>query len=252
MSKCRELEPLFASYVDGEAPTDARAWVDAHLDRCPPCRTRVAGERAAREALISRSSHLRPCASDQLRARCAAHRLRHSRFFAMRGRAWVPLSVAATLILAIGGAFLFGVNDNVEAVAAQLTLDHVRCFQVAPERLAHADAAGAGRDWAASQGWALQVPASSADAQIELLGVRRCMTASGATAHLLYKWRGEPLSVYVLPRTLRGRAQVDEIVDTFGHEAVVWSARNRTYIVLAHGRPADLGSVVGYMKTQAR
>jgi anti-sigma factor RsiW len=252
MSKCRELEPLFASYVDGEAPTDARAWVDAHLDRCPPCRTRVAGERAAREVLTSRSSHLRPCASDRLRARCAAHRLRHSRFFAMRGRAWVPLSVAATLILAIGGAFLFGLNDNVEAVAAQLTLDHVRCFQVAPERLAHADAAGAGRDWAASQGWALQVPASSAAAQIELLGVRRCMTASGATAHLLYKWRGEPLSVYVLPRTLRSRAQVDEIVDTFGHEAVVWSARNRTYIVLAHGRPADLGSVVGYMKTQAR
>jgi anti-sigma factor RsiW len=252
MSKCRELEPLFASYVDGEAPTDARAWVDAHLDRCPPCRTRVAGERAAREVLTSRSSHLRPCASDHLRARCAAHRLRHSRFFAMRGRAWVPLSVAATLILAIGGAFLFGLNDNVEAVAAQLTLDHVRCFQVAPERLAHADAAGAGRDWAASQGWALQVPASSAAAQIELLGVRRCMTASGATAHLLYKWRGEPLSVYVLPRTLRSRAQVDEIVDTFGHEAVVWSARKRTYIVLAHGRPADLGSVVGYMKTQAR
>jgi anti-sigma factor RsiW len=236
MSKCRELEPLLASYVDGEAPTDARAWVDAHLERCPPCRTRVEGERAAREVLTTRGRRLRPCASEHLRARCA----------------WVPLSVAATLILAVGGAFLFGLNDNVEAVAAQLTLDHVRCFQLAPERLAHADAAGAGREWAASQGWTLQVPASSAAAQIELLGVRRCVTASGSTAHLLYKWRGEPLSVYVLPRTLRSRAQVDEIVDTFGHEAIVWSARDRTYIVLAHGRPADIGSVVGYMKTQAR
>jgi anti-sigma factor RsiW len=252
MSKCQELELLLASYVDGEASTDARAWVDAHLDRCPPCRARAAGERVVHEVLHSRGPGLRECASEHLRARCAAHRMRRSRFFAMRRRTWVPLSVAATLILATGGVFVFGLNDNLEAVTVQLMLDHVRCFQVAPERLAHADALGAGREWAASQGWALQVPASSAAAQIELLGVRRCMTASGTTAHLLYKWRGEPLSVYVLPRTLRSRAQEDEIVDTFGHEAVVWSARNRTYIVLAHGRPADLGSVVGYMKTQAR
>jgi anti-sigma factor RsiW len=252
MSKCRELEPLLASYVDGEAPTDARAWVDSHLDRCPPCRTRVAGERAAREILVTRGKGLRPCASEHLRARCAAHRLRHSKIFALPRGVWMPLSVAATLVLAVAGAFLFGLTDSAAAVAAQLTLDHVGCFQVAPERLAHVDAADAGREWAASQGWTLQVPASSAAAQIELLGVRRCMTASGATAHLLYKWRGEPLSVYVLPRTLRNHAQVDEIVDTFGHEAVLWSARNRTYVVLAHGQPADLGSVVGYMKTQAR
>lgn len=252
MSKCQELEPLLASYVDGEAPTDTRAWVDAHLDRCPPCRTRVEGERAAREVLATRGRRLRPCASEHLRARCAAHRLRHSKLFGLRRRVWVPLSVAATLILAVAGAFVFGLNDNVEAVTAQLTLDHVRCFQLAPERLTHADAAGAGREWAASQGWTLQVPASSPAAQVELLGVRRCVTASGTTAHLLYKWRGEPLSVYVLPRTLHSREQADQIVDTFGHEAVVWSARDRTYVVLAHGRPADIGSIVGYMKTQAR
>jgi hypothetical protein len=78
------------------------------------------------------------------------------------------------------------------------------------------------------------------------------VTTSGTTAHLLYKWRGEPLSVYVLPRLLRSRAQADQIVDTFGHESIVWSARDRTYVVLAHGRPADLAPVVGYMKTQAR
>jgi anti-sigma factor RsiW len=252
MSKCRDLDPLLASYVDGEAPSDDRASVDAHLDRCPPCRDRVAGERAARDVLVARRPLLRQCASEHLRARCAAHRLRRSGLFALRARTWVPLSLAATLILAVAGAFVFGLNDNVEAVAAQLTLDHVRCFQLAPERLAHADAAGAGRDWAASQGWALQVPASSAAAQLELLGVRRCVTASGTTAHLLYKWRGEPLSVFVMPRTLRRRAQADEIVENFGHEAVVWSARDRTYIVLAHGQPADLAWVVGYMKTQAR
>jgi anti-sigma factor RsiW len=252
MSKCRDLEPLLASYVDGEAPSSDRATVEAHLDRCPPCRDRVAGERVARAVVVTRRSLLRPCASEHLRARCAAHRLRRSGLFALRARTWVPLSLAATLILAVAGAFVFGLNDNVEAVAAQLTLDHVRCFQVAPERLTHADAAVAGRDWAASQGWALQVPATSEAVRLELLGVRRCVTASGTTAHLLYKWRGEPLSVFVLPRALRRHAETDEIVEHFGHEAVVWSARDRTYVVLAHGRPDDLASVIGYMKTQAR
>jgi anti-sigma factor RsiW len=252
MSKCQDLEPLLASYVDGESAAGARVSVEAHLERCPPCRQRVAGERAAREAVCSRRAWLRPCASEHLRARCAAHRMRRSGLLPLRARAWVPLSLAATLILAVAGAFVFGLNDNVEAVAAQLTLDHVRCFQLAPERLTHADAAAAGRDWAASQGWALHVPASSPSADLELLGVRRCVTASGATAHLLYKWRGEPLSVFVLPRTLRHHPQVDEIVESFGHEAVMWSARDRTYVVLADGRPADLAPVIGYMKTQAR
>lgn len=245
MTKCRDLEPLLASYVDGEATPDSRASVDAHIGLCPPCRDRVAGERAARDVLNARGSALRACASEHLRARCAAHQLRGPT------RTWVPLSLAATLVLAVTGAFVFGLRDNVQAVAAQLTLDHVACFQRAPERLTQVDAAVAERTWAASHGWALQVPASSRAAQLELLGVRRCVTASGSTAHLLYRWRGEPLSVFVLPRALRRRGQGDEIVENFRHEAVVWSAQDRTYVLLAHGAAADLAPLVGYMKAQA-
>jgi anti-sigma factor RsiW len=252
MNKCQELEPLLAPYVDGDAPEDTRGFVEAHLERCPQCRERVAGERAARRVLCARRDGLRSCASEHLRARCAAQRLGRAGFRAFRARTWVPLSLAATLVLAVAGAFVFGLNDNVGAVAAQLTLDHVRCFQLAPERLTHVDAAVASRDWAASQGWTLQVPPSAPAAQLELLGVRRCVTTSGTTAHLLYKWHGEPLSVFVVPHTLRRHAEVDEIIETFGHEAIVWSSANRTYVVLTHGRPADLTPVLGYMKTQAQ
>ena len=251
MSKCQDLEPLLAEYVEGVSPSDARATLDAHLGRCPPCRDRVAGERVARELLVARRGGMRACASEALRTRCAAHRLRRSPLSGARGRTWVPLSLAATLVLAAAGAFVFGLNDSVEAVAAQLTLDHVRCFQLAPERLAHADAASAGQLWAAEHGWTLQVPPSSGPAELELLGVRRCVTASGSTAHMLYRWRGEPLSVFVLPHMLRRHADVDQIVRTFGHEAVVWSARDRTYVVLTHGA-ADVAPVVGYLKTQVR
>jgi hypothetical protein len=67
----------------------------------------------------------------------------------------------------------------------------------------------------------------------------------------LYKWHGEPLSVFVLPHALRRPEEVDRIVRNFGHEAVIWSARDRTYVVLANG-PADVSPVVGYFKTQVR
>jgi anti-sigma factor RsiW len=264
MSKCRDLDPLFAPYADGEVAADDRASLEAHLERCPPCRTRVAEQRAVRAVLADRRPTLRACASAHLRARCSAHaRQSTSRPFAFlaRGaaRRWVPLSLAATLLLAVAGAFVLGINDKVEALAAQLTLDHVTCFQFAPERLAHTDSATASREWTAKQGWQIQVPASSASAGLELLGVRRCSTSGGRIAHMMYKWHGAPLSIFVVPRTIRplGRrlepaGQQQEIVEKFGHEAVVWTEGDRTYVVLARAQPADLQRVVGYVRANTR
>lgn len=259
MSKCQDLEPLFASYVDGEVLPGDRASVDAHLDRCPPCRDRLAGERAAHEVLAARRVGLRACASAHLRARCAAHAhhgasgvAETSPALGRVARRWVPLSLAATLLLAVAGAVIFGLNQPVQALAAQLTLDHVRCFQMAPERLAHVDPIAAGREWAAAQGWPLQVPPSAPASQLELLGVRRCFMSGGRVAHVMYKWRGEPLSVFVVPRLIRKGPRRDEIVEKFGHEAVVWSEGERTYVVLARGSPSELDPVVGYVKAHAR
>jgi hypothetical protein len=151
-------------------------------------------------------------------------------------------------VLAVAGAFLFGINDRVQALTAQLTLDHVTCFQFAPERLGHADAATASSDWMAKQGWPIQIPASSEGAQLELLGVRLCSLPSGRVAHVLYKWRGEPLSVFVVPRTIRRMREQEELVEKFGHEAVMWTDGNRTYVVLSRADPADLAPVVRYVR----
>jgi hypothetical protein len=124
------------------------------------------------------------------------------------------------------------------------------CFQFAPERLQHSDASSAEHAWLARQQWAIRVPESSPANQLELLGVRRCGMGNGRVAHILYKWRGNPLSVFIVPRAVPGTLP-QEPVDKFGHEAVMWSDRDRTYIVLARGRPADLEPVVGYVKTHA-
>ncbi|HEV8574439.1 MAG TPA: zf-HC2 domain-containing protein, partial [Dehalococcoidia bacterium] len=74
MSKCRDIELLLTAYVDGEAAPTERASIDAHLNRCPPCRDRMTGERVARTVLIARRDSLRVSASERLHARCAAAR----------------------------------------------------------------------------------------------------------------------------------------------------------------------------------
>ena len=115
----------------------------------------------------------------------------------MAARRWVPLSLAATLVLAVAGAFIFGLNDNVEALAAQLTLDHVTCFQFAPERLEHADAATAAATGPRARAGRSRCRRAHRRADLELLGVRRCTMSSGRVAHVMYKWRGQPFSVFV-------------------------------------------------------
>jgi anti-sigma factor RsiW len=252
--KCQDLDPLFAPYVDGDVAPADRASLEAHLAKCPPCRDRVAEQRTVRAVLAARRPSLRPCAPGELHARCLAQaagsRVRRfgRRPFVTR---WVPLSVAATLVLAIAGVFLFSPNNRVEALAMQLTLDHMTCFQFAPERLRHSDAATAEREWLAKQRWGIHVPQSSAANDLELLGVRRCGIGNGRVAHILYKWHGQPLSVFVVPRTVR-HAPVDEEVDKFGHEAIVWSDHDRTYVILARARPSELAPIVGYMKGRAQ
>ncbi len=255
MSKCGDLDPLFAPYADGEAAPAERVSVESHLERCPPCRENVAEQRTVRAAVAACRPALRASAPTDLRARCAAYARnaphRQSMASRLAGRPWIPLSVAATLIIAVAAAFIVGVNDKVEAIAAQLTLDHVKCFQFAPERLKHVDAATAAHQWAEKQGWAIAVPDSSPSAGLELLGVRRCAMSSGRVAHVMYMWRGHPLSMFVVPRAIDGVLDRQQFVEKFGHEAVIWSGKDRTYVLLARAQPTELAPVIGYVRQTA-
>ena len=250
---CGDLDPLRAAYVDNEASAQDRTAVDAHLNACPPCRDLVAGERAAKAVLHARRDALRATATESLRRRCEAigHPAPVRSARAPLARRWVPLSVAATLVLAVAGVFLFGLSDRVDVFAAQLALDHVTCFKFASDRMTSGDSAALGRDWNTKQGWALRVPSSAPAERLELLGVRRCGSSEGRVAHMMYRWRGEPLSVYVLPASIASSRVVQNVVDTLGHEAVVWSKDGRTYAVVARGDPAELARVASYVRTKA-
>lgn len=161
-------------------------------------------------------------------------------------RRWAPLSLAATILLAVAGVFVFGLNDRVEALAASLAVDHVKCFKVGGGGRVEAHAAE--KTWLDDQGWAVVVPPASAAEQLTLVDVRRCFSTDGRTAHMMYSWRGAPVSLYVLPENI-GR---DQVVRKVGQQAVIWCANNRTYAVVAAGQPADLTSIVSYMKAHVR
>lgn len=257
MSSCREVEPFLTPYADDEVESSARAAVEAHLGACPPCRERVTSERAARELVQTRKDVLRGCASDHLKRRCAGQRAAGASAPAapvrrVPRRALIPLSVAATFLLAVAGILLFGVNQTVEALAAQLALDHVKCFQFQPTGPGSADAEALGLEWSKKRGWALKVPASSREQDLELLAVRRCASTQGLTAHLMYKWRGAPLSVYVLNSRAPGLPRVEQFVEKLGQDTIVWSRDGRTYAVVARAERAELEPIVRYVKIAAR
>ena len=60
------------------------------------------------------------------------------------------------------------------------------------------------------------------------------------------------LGALVLALVLLGAADTQQIVERFGHESVVWTARGRTYVVLSRGRPDDLDRVVQYVKASVQ
>ena len=252
---CGELDERLTPYVDGEAAPAARRAVAGHLAACPPCQQHADAEVAARDLLHKQRAALTARAPESLRVQCAAlqssigirqsARLRQG-FGAQAIRRWAPLSLAATIVLAVAGVFVFGLNDRVEALAASLAVDHVKCFKVSGG--GHVDAPAAEKTWLADQGWAVVVPPASPAEQLTLVHVRRCFSTDGRAAHMMYSWRGAPVSLYVLPENI-GR---DQVVQKVGQQAVIWCANNRTYAVVAEGQPKDLTPIVTYMKAHVR
>ena len=249
--RCQELEPLFASYVDEEAAAADRERVEAHLTACPPCRDRITGERAARDVLRARRTGLRPCASDALRTRCAAQCAQPGvRGGVLTRRAWVPLSLAAGILLAVSATFFFAGN-SVEVMAAQFAVDHKKCFQFPPDRSAAVNPLAEGQKWEAGYGWPLKVPPGTASHGLELLSVRRCLSSEGRVAHLMYRWHGQPLSVFVLNSRVRGGGETGDVrasLEPLGEHAVVWSRGERTWAVVARASDSDLQQVARYVR----
>jgi len=242
MDTCTEVDSLTTPFVDDEAPAADRERVDRHLGECPSCRGHVIAEQQAREIVRAHVDALGEHAPLRLRARCASassaawSRLPRRTMPLLSRTGW-PLALAATIVLAIAGVMLYGlVLYPSEAVAAQLTLDHLKCFALfeEPSALTPSDVQTALK---ARYGFDVPLPDAGHADGLSLVGGRRCIYLEGSVAHLLYRRGTTPVSLFVLPP---GAKLSHTELEVLGHTAVAFTRAGQTWIVLARTPRADV------------
>jgi anti-sigma factor RsiW len=268
MSKCTSIDPLVTPYVDGELPAAQRTLVDEHLHRCPPCHSRVAAESAVRNLMRARKPGLTALrASVSLHAQCSglasgkgdasAARLRPGVAPASRAgaiRAWwnapwhlrvVPLALTASLVLLVGGAFLYlATQYSARLLAAELCADHMTCFAANNVLRTHEAPAAVESSMLSAFGWQLHLPQEFVASGLELVGARRCLYGEGKVAHLMYRDQGRPVSIYMLPKSVRA----EELVEVLGHEVAIWSSGDRTFVLITRGSRNEVARMASFVK----
>jgi len=270
MHNCDSLDPLVTPFVDGALPDADRRAVEDHLRVCPPCHSRVTAERAVHELLHARRATLcRTVAPDALHLRCAEaaqkaeaaaraeraenvlnHTLRNTTpnaarrtptaFFSGLG----PAALAASLVLVVGGAFVYQATDkSARVMAAELVADHAKCFAMNGALGTHQAASLVEASMASSFDWQLHLPDASR-AGLELVGARQCLYGEGRIAHIMYRHQGRPLSLFMLPAAVR----TQEIVEVLGHEAAIWCANNRTFVLVSGEPRREVEQIAAYVQ----
>jgi hypothetical protein len=129
-------------------------------------------------------------------------------------------------------------------MAAELTADHVKCFSlINPLIGTQVQATDVEGSIAAAFGWPVHLPERPERADLELVGARPCLYGEGRVAHIMYRHNGHPVSVFMLPRSSRA----EEIIDVLGHHACVWSAGNRTFVLVARESQTEVAQMAAFV-----
>ena len=247
MARCSDIDPLMTAYVDGEVPPTQKLRVAGHIEDCPSCHRHAAAEHAARSVVRAHAESIIEAAPSHLRGRCAtAGRSRAAGRWRvpLLSRVGWPIALAATVLLAVGGALVYGTVINPSAaVAAQLTLDHLKCFALfdQPSPLKPSDVQASLK---AHYGFEVALPDAERAGGLTLVGGRRCLSLDGAVAHVLYRNGQVPVSLFVLPPGVR-LSQTE--LDVLGHRAVAFTRDGRTWVVLARDARANVERVAAVL-----
>jgi anti-sigma factor RsiW len=267
MPNCHLIDPLVTPFVDETLSDADRRLVESHLRQCPPCHSRVAAERAVHQLLHRQRAGLcRESAPDSLHAACTGvardaaalpeqgagagpRRISAGAAVAVPLASWrarvTPYALAASLVLGVGGAFLYQATDkSARVMAAELTADHMKCFAMNGVLGTHDETEAVESSMLASFDWRMHLPSEPARAGLELVGSRPCVYAEGKIAHIMYRHQGHPVSLFMLPKT----ARTQELVEVFGHEAAVWCAGDRTFVLIAREPRQDVERLASYVR----
>lgn len=244
---CEDTEPLLAPYVDGALEPADRARVEAHLARCAACADTVEAGRVMRRVLRERIASLHEAAPAELRERLARPRVvsfpSHLRSRVVRR--WAPLAAAAALILAVVGFGTFAASGTV--LAAQLTLDHLKCLVLADRNL-HSDPKALADRWRSERGWAIEIPPSAPSEDVHLVALRRCLYGDGEMAHLVYEVGNRSVSLFILPRWRRS----EPVLEIMSYDTVTWHRDDRTYALVGVLSVDEASRLSAYFEATAR
>jgi hypothetical protein len=160
-------------------------------------------------------------------------------------------AAAAMMVLTLGAVLLpLATIRSTAVLAAQLALDHLKCFTIDGdadgEPIAKAQAEATLKQ---EFDFSVAAPASLAAEKLELMAVRRCLYGDGRAAHLMYRLDGEPLSLFIIPGLTRPAAELS----LFGHDQVVWTQGDRTYMLVTRGgNRNELSRVASYLRNEAK
>jgi anti-sigma factor RsiW len=258
MSECRRVSERLAAYVDGLLPVSDRDSVDRHLSVCSECRRQAEDERTGQRILHERRAQLlvEPLPPG-LRARCESVALagrRPAPSLALVGRWWRmrPVAVLAAIVVMVftASAFLSLMTQRSNALlAAQLTADHSRCFKLfAPRDGVSLNASDVERMLSEQHGWNVRVPPSSPAVGLELVGARRCMYGETAIPHVMYRARGQEMSLFVLAGETRKAADLVAL----DHRSSLWARDGTTFVLIVPVEADGVVDAIEYVKREAR
>ena len=249
MGECSRTVEQLVPYLDGELSASERAGVDRHLAGCPPCRHIADAASGGRAVLRDRSTTLREAPLPPgLRSRCEALARQGAEPRSWRQR-WLPALAVAALVIATGlGVLSLETRRSGALLAAQMTLDHVKCDHLFTSvELMPMDARDAELLFSNDYGWNVSVPPSSPADGITLIEARRCLYTSGTIPHMIYRVGGQDVSLFMLP----GVTRKAESHVRFGYESQIWSRGGNTY-VLVHPRGGNTMTAVRYLKQRTQ
>lgn len=230
---CEEMDLMLAAYVDGLAVPEDRRHVETHIKACPACRQDLEVQMAMRQALAAHGRSTAPLVPPGLATRISAVLAAEQKPVAdgWWGVRLSAFAAAALVVLAVSAVALPVITGRSTVVlAAQLALDHLKCFTIEPHN--HGESvtvAEAEAELKREYGWDLPVPPTAGAADGHLVAVRRCIYGDGRAAHLLYTVGGVPVSLFILPGVERPMADLALL----GQSEVVWNQNGRTYMLVA-------------------
>jgi anti-sigma factor RsiW len=160
-------------------------------------------------------------------------------------RRLAPFALAASLVVLVGGAFVYQLTERSTTVmAAELTADHMKCFAVNSVLGTRQPLSVVESSMTGTFGWDARLPENPESGGLELVGSRPCLYGEGRVAHIMYRYHGHPVSLFMLPNAVRRQS----LTSVMGHECAVWSSGGRTFVLITREPRDDVARMASFVQ----